>query len=182
MCSWDKIDENRTYEQAKLGHARTILSNNPIARRNHEDRRKDALFTTYYNFKLIVLSKNNSAVYQTQNSKPRMVLTAAQMTLFFENADQMGVQHATVVQLALEGIQTVDDLTGSDKEALQQLADNLRCPGGRVPNPDPGAAVGSTIPAPAFVFGAKSQKCLGIACELVWYYNTVGHNLTAANM
>ena len=111
-----------------------------------------------------------------------MVLTAAQMTSFFENADQMGVQHATVVQLALEGIQTVDDLADFDKEALQQLVDNLRRPGGRVPNPDPGAAGGLTIPTPAFVFGAKSQKCLGIACELVWYYNTVGRNLTAANM
>ena len=80
-----------------------------------------------------------------------MVLTAAQMTSFFENADQMGVQHATVVQLALEGIQTVDDLADFDKEALQQLADNLRRPRGRVPNPDPGAAAGSTIPTPAFV-------------------------------
>ena len=111
-----------------------------------------------------------------------MVLTAAQTTSFFENADQMGVQHATVVQLALEGIQTVDDLADFDKEALQQLADNLRRPGGRVPNPDPGAAAGSTIPTPAFGFGAKSQKRLGIACELVRYYNTVGRDLTAANM
>ena len=42
----------------------------------------------------------------------------------------MGVQHATVVQLALAGIQTVDDLTDFDKEALQQLADKLRRPGG----------------------------------------------------
>ena len=111
-----------------------------------------------------------------------MVLTAAQMTAFFENADQMGVQHATVVQLALEGIQTVNDLADFDKEALQQLADNLRCPGGRVPNPDPGAAIGSTIPTPAFVFGAKSQKRLGIACELVRYYNTMGCDLTAVSM
>ena len=103
-----------------------------------------------------------------------MVLIAAQTTAFFENADQMGVQHATVVQLALEGIQTVDNLTDFDKEVLQQLVDNLRRLGGRVPNPDPGAAIGSTIPTPAFVFGAKSQKHLGIACELVRYYNTVG--------
>ena len=74
-----------------------------------------------------------------------MVLTAARTTSVFENADQMGVQHATVIQLALECIQTVDDLADIDKEALQQLADNLRHLGGRVPNPDPGAA-GSTIP------------------------------------
>ena len=135
-----------------------------------------------YNFcELIVLPKNNLAVYQTHR-QPKMVLTPAQTTSFFENADQMGVQHATVVQLALEGIQTVDDLADFDKEALQQLADNLRHPGGRVPDPDPEAAAGSTIPTPAFVFGAKSQKRLGIACELVRYYNTVGRNLTAANM
>ena len=54
-----------------------------------------------------------------------MVLTAAQTTAFFENADQMGVQHAMVVQLAQEGIQSVADLTDFDKDALQQLADNL---------------------------------------------------------
>ena len=100
---------------------------------------------------LIVLPKNNLAVYQTHR-QPKMVLTAAQTTSFFENVDQMGVQHATVVQLALEGIQTVDELADFDKEALQQLADNLRRPGGRVTNPDPGAAAGSTIPTPAFVF------------------------------
>ena len=111
-----------------------------------------------------------------------MVLTPTQTTTLFENADQMGVQHATVVQLAQEGIQSVDDLADFDKEELQQLADNLRRPGGRVPNPDPGAAVGETIPMPAFVFGAKSQKRLGIACELVRYYYTMGRDLTVASM
>ena len=111
-----------------------------------------------------------------------MVLTTSQTTSFFENADQMGVQHGTFVQLALEDIQAVNDLADFDKEALQQLADNLQHLGGRVPNPDPGAAVGSTIPTPAFAFGAKSQKRLGIACELVRHYNTVGRDLTAANM
>ena len=133
-------------------------------------------------YELIVLPRNNLTVYQTHRQPIKMVLTAAQTTSFFENADQMRIQHATVVQLALEGIQTVDDLADFDKEALQQLADNLRRPGGKVPNPDPGAAAGSTIPTPAFVFGAKSQKRLGIACELVRYYDTVGRDLTAANM
>ena len=64
-----------------------------------------------------------------------MVLTAAQMTSFFENADQMRVQHATVVQLELEGMQTVDDLADFDKEALQQLVDNLRRPRAESPTP-----------------------------------------------
>ena len=66
-----------------------------------------------------------------------------------------------------------------------QTTSDARAGGGggeRVPNPDPGAAVGETIPTPAFVFGAKSQKRLGIACELVRYYNTVGCDLTVASM
>ena len=86
-----------------------------------------------------------------------MVLTAAQTTALFKSADQMGVQHAKVVQLAQEGIQSVDDLDEFDTEALEQLADNLQCPGGRVPNPDPGAAAGETTPTPVFMFGAKSH-------------------------
>ena len=55
-----------------------------------------------------------------------MMLTTAQTTAFFENADQMGIQHATVVQLAQEVIQSVDDLADFHKDALQQLADNLQ--------------------------------------------------------
>ena len=111
-----------------------------------------------------------------------MVLTAAQTTAFFENAAQMGIPHATVVQMQLEGIAAVADLADFDKDTLQQLADNLRRPGGRIPNPDPGAAAGATIPTPPFVFGAKSQKRLQVACDLVRYYNTVGRALTAANI
>jgi hypothetical protein len=111
-----------------------------------------------------------------------MVLTAAQTTAFFENPEQMGIPHDTVVQLQQEGITTVDDLADFDKDSLQQLADNLRRPGGRVPDPNPGAAPGATIPTPPFVFGAKSQKRLLVACNLVRYYNTVGRPITAANM
>ena len=51
-----------------------------------------------------------------------------------------------------------------------------------VPNPDPGAAAGEMIRTPAFVFGVKSQKRLGITCKLVQYYNTVCRDLTAASM
>ena len=97
-----------------------------------------------------------------------MVLTAAQTMAFFENADQMGIPHATVVQLGIAGIITVGDLADFNKDSLQQLADNLRRPGGRIADPYPAAAAGATIPTPAFVFGAKSQKRLGVACDLVW--------------
>ena len=88
-----------------------------------------------------------------------MVLTAAQTTAFFENPDQMGIPHETMVQMQEEGIQMVADLADLEKQSLQQLADNLRKPGGRIP--------GATIPMPAFTYGAKSQKRLTVACDLV---------------
>ena len=111
-----------------------------------------------------------------------MVLTAAQTTAFFESPDQMGIPHATMVQMQQEGIQSVADLADFEKQSLQQLADNLRKPGGRVPDPDPNAALGATIPMPAFTYGAKSQKRLTVACDLVRFYQTVGRDLTAANI
>ena len=58
-----------------------------------------------------------------------MVLTAAQILAFFEDDDQMGIPHATIVQLQQEGITTVADLADFDKTSLQQVADNLRRPG-----------------------------------------------------
>lgn len=96
-----------------------------------------------------------------------MVLTAAQTQSFFENANQMAIPHATVVELQNEGIDTVDDLSEFDKDQLDQIAQNLRRPAGG---------------AEAFTFGAKSQKRLLAATQLVKYYNTVGRNLTAANL
>ena len=53
--------------------------------------------------------------------------------------EQMEIPHTTVVQLCAEGIEVVADLADFDKDSLQQLADNLRCPGGHVLNPNPGA-------------------------------------------
>ena len=73
-----------------------------------------------------------------------MVLTAAQVTAFFEDAAQMAIPNATVVQLANEGINTVDDLSEFDKTSIEAIAHNLRRP----PAGNP------------FVFGAKSQKRL----------------------
>ena len=111
-----------------------------------------------------------------------MLLTAAQTTTFFEHAEQMGIPHTIVVQLQSKGIDVVADLVDFDKTSLQQLVDNLRHPGGCVPDPNPGAPPGATIPTPPFVFGAKSQKCIAVACDLVRYYATVSHDLTAANL
>ena len=111
-----------------------------------------------------------------------MVLTAAQTSAFFETPDQMGIPHATMVQMPQEGIKSVSDLTDFEKESLQQLADNLRKTGGRIADPDPYEPLGATIPMPAFTYGAKSQKRLTVACDLIRFYQTVGRDLTAANI
>ena len=111
-----------------------------------------------------------------------MELTAAQMATFFKDDEQMGILHTTVIQLQTEGITTVGDLADFEKDSLQQLGDNLHCPGGRIPDPSTNAAAGATIPMPTSTFGAKSQKRLHVACDLIQYYNTTGQDLTAANM
>ena len=111
-----------------------------------------------------------------------MVLTAAQTTVFFESPDQMGIPHLTMFQMQQEGNQSVADLADFEKELLQQLPDNLRKPGGRIADPDPNALVGATIPMPAFTYGAKSQTRLAVACDLIRFYQTLGRDLTAANI
>ena len=111
-----------------------------------------------------------------------MVLTATQTMAFFRDGDQMGILQVMVAQLQIEGITTISDLVDFEKETLQQMVDNLRKPEGRVPDPNPAAAAGATIPTPPFVFSAKLQHHLTVACELVWYYNTIGHDLSAGNM
>ena len=111
-----------------------------------------------------------------------MVLTQLQTTAFFENPDQLGIPHETMVQIQREGIQSVANLADFEKQELQQLADNLRKSVGRIPDPNPNAAPGATIPTPAFTYGAKSQKRLTVACDLVRFYQTVGRDLTAANI
>ena len=95
-----------------------------------------------------------------------MVLTQAQTTAFFENAAQMAIPRLTVAQLVVEGIDTADDLAEFDKTSIEAVAHNLRRP-----------AAGNPL-----VFGAKSQKRLIIACDLVRFYETVGRPLTVANL
>ena len=54
-----------------------------------------------------------------------MVFTAVQRTAFFKNNDQMGIPHATVMQLQDEGITHPDNLMDIDKDTIKQIADNL---------------------------------------------------------
>ena len=111
-----------------------------------------------------------------------MVFTASQRTAFFEHNDQMGIPHAMVMQLQAKGITSPNDLMDFDKDTIKQIAENLQCPAGRIPDPTPGAATGVTILTPPFVFGAKSIMWLMVVTKLVWYYMMVGRPLTPANM
>ena len=108
-----------------------------------------------------------------------MVLTNAQTTAFFENASQMAIPHATVLKLNNEGIETPMDLSEFDKTSICQIADNLRQPGGRVTDPDDPDL---TIPTPPFVFGAKSQQRLLVACNMIRYYEMIGRTILAQNI
>ena len=93
-----------------------------------------------------------------------MVLNAAQTTAFVESPDQMGIPWCKCNKKEFNRLLILQIF---EKQSVQLLADNLRKPGGRVPDPDPNTALEATIPMPAFTYGAKSQKRLTVACDLV---------------
>lgn len=111
-----------------------------------------------------------------------MVFTQAQTTAFFTDPTQMSISAETRAQLQIEGIDTIDDLLEFDTTSINSVVDNLRRPGGRIPNPDVQPPDGSTIPRPPFLMGAKSIMRLEGATKIVKYYETVGRELTAVNM
>ena len=102
----------------------------------------------------------------------------------------MAIPRPTLLQLQNKGITRFDNLAEFDKEMLQQIAGNPRRPDGIIlePNyvppemmPFP-APIVQTVTTTPFIFGAKSQKRLQVACYLVCFYKTVGQPLTAANV
>ena len=72
-------------------------------------------------------------VYQTHNKRKcykSIWCSLRCRAALFENNDQMGIPHATVMQLQDEGITNPDDLMDFNKDMIKQIADNLRCPAG----------------------------------------------------
>ena len=69
-----------------------------------------------------------------------------------------------------------------DKDTIQQVADNLQRPGGRIPDPTSKKLTGATILIPHFFLGEKSQKQLLTACDIVRYYNTTRQGITTLKM
>ena len=68
---------------------------------------------------------------QKQEEQYQVKTQQGHTTNFFEQVDQMGIPNATVVQLQAEAIEGLVDF---NKDSLQQLTDNLHCPGGRIPD------------------------------------------------
>ena len=108
-----------------------------------------------------------------------MVLTNNQRTAFFENASQMALPHATVVQLVNEGIDEPGDLIEFDKSSISLIADNFRRPGDKVVDPND---LNTSIPTQIFIFCAKSQQRLHLACSMVRFYDMIGRGLTPQNL
>ena len=108
-----------------------------------------------------------------------MVFTNNQTAFFFNEGNQMGLQAEAIQRLQQEGLTTVADLADFDADTWKNTGENLRKPGGMIPDP---ANPGAFVPAPPVVFGAKSQKRLTVASDLVRYYAEVGREPTPANM
>lgn len=96
-----------------------------------------------------------------------MVLTIAQVTLFFTEGTQMDIPAATFVYIQTQGIRTPDDLKDFTDNEIDDVVRACRRPPGNLP---------------AFEFGAQSAKRLKVACKLVRFYELIGRNLTAANI
>ena len=111
-----------------------------------------------------------------------MVLTDNQVRALFQADNQMAIPVATIVKLVQEEIEHQDHLQDFDKDSLKDVANNIRNPGGRIPHPDTNAQENATISTPHFVFGAKSQKKMLEACELVRFYETIERPITATNL
>jgi hypothetical protein len=108
-----------------------------------------------------------------------MVLTAGQITSFFEDADQMGLKNRTRIDsLVPEGITTVDELKEWDDDDWDQWASNCKRPD-KTADPLNPALLIATVP---YSLSVKSLKRLKTASKLVKYYDSVSIPVTAANI
>ena len=106
-----------------------------------------------------------------------MVFTAAQITLFFEDATQMGLSHRTRVYLQGEGINHPDDLEEfADKDTWDQIVENCKGPP-QIPDVN-----GNLVNQQPFLFPAKSLMRMKIAAKVVEFYARTSCPLTATNM
>ena len=111
-----------------------------------------------------------------------MVLSAAQMTMFFEDLSHTGNPHLAVIQLKQEYIIIVEDISDFNKTTIEQLATNLCCPASCVQDLNLPENVDVTIMTLPFMFTARSCTRLMTAAKLVRYYDTVYRVIITLNM
>ena len=105
-----------------------------------------------------------------------MVFTAAQITSFFEDADQCGLINRTrVSSLNIEGITSMDDLADWEDDDWDRWAISCK-------KPDKVMTGGVLVEQQAYQLTVKSLKRLKIASALVRYYESVSIPLTHVNM
>ena len=108
-----------------------------------------------------------------------MVLTAAQLTAFFEGATQMGLSNRTRVYLQSEGISLPDDLIDFvGKDDWTPILDNCRRPP-QIPGQGANAPL---VNQQSFHLPAKSLMRLKVAARVVLFYERTNRPLTAQNM
>ncbi len=107
---------------------------------------------------------------------------ATALTLFFENANSMGLSNRTRLQLAHEGVAVPDNFKEFDKEGLSAIFSNLYKPR-KVPVAGAAAiAAGQLREIPAFDVSAKSKMRLKGAMLIAKFYDDVGCPLDPGNM
>ena len=106
-----------------------------------------------------------------------MVFTGMQTTYLFNDNDHMVIPHSAIIQLQHDGIYNVNDLTGFDKDTLQQVSNNLNHPGGYIVDLNFVSEAVATIPTPYCMFGLNSHIHLMAESSLFSYYKIVGREL-----
>ena len=119
-----------------------------------------------------------------------MILKGEETNILFKDNNNMYILNVMVVQPVNKGISEVTDFLDFYTYTLQNIDDNLCHPGVRVPEHNYTSPVPFPVPLPPvttiidppIIFGAKYQKRLLIAYDLIQFYETIGRNVTAANI
>jgi hypothetical protein len=107
---------------------------------------------------------------------------AAALTLFFEDANNMGLSRRTREQLAVEGITMPEDFKEFDEEGMKAIFANLFKPP-KVPVTGAAArAAGTLCKIQAYDVLAKSKMQLNGAMLIAKFYDDVGRPLDPDNM
>lgn len=106
------------------------------------------------------------------------LFTAAALTAFWTNDDQMGLIARTRTQMASEGLKVPADFEDfAEKEDLDALFKLLLKPAKTA-----GTTAGTLIEVESYAIPAKSQIRIDGARKMVLYYNLIGRRLEPADM